>query len=833
MKKILGLALCILLAVSFEFVSCANDDESVSSPVNTATTGTVSTATTNTSGAKTATLEATSGSYTFTENLPATTNIVARAAVDGTKGGVWTFTEKGKTTPKYSGTYKGDISQFGNGEVSLMLTVEQMQNSQGVLVAVQSTKSFSLNATKTSFTAEIPTVTESSIEIPAEDASKTDSVLIKEANAALVAGDYDTAVAKFKSAWKKNPSDANKIYYALTELVTLSTDKELSDIIKNKLGVTDYPATLNAIFTTDWLKEYPRIKKIYAEKCEKNPAGSYLRVSGTPTSTYDNGSLSVHYILYDGGGIDIWHYSGGYLTNITPDANGKYLISFSSYYDTLDTSSYAARAQTAVADYLYNCSSNYSDGTYTYTVTKSDSGNYVRLNGTENSSYTGLSVAYKFADEKWNNTYTYLTDCTLSSSGNYLVDKSRFCSYYAYNLAKTGLNLADYLYDAGDGYKTNLFGSIDTIPALATPSWASSTDYYKNTLIGTTQSYTTWWYLLYANAVTNHENGFNDTIDSLLSIFDKMTTAIKGIVDLLGTGTATLEPEIIANLKLTKILGEEAVSFGKTEMNVLVSALESMDAVLNFAASYDLSADLNIAKVGFDRTSEDLLNIINSCVTAKTLTVRDANKMTAAKTLFVDALSRLITSYDDIKSSTTYPQAAKDKIAEYGDLIYDGAIKAKSAIENGTVLYVPNFKKNPKIFPTSADTAAFGIDMGKIFTPGYFTRAIERSDDLATIKFYYKRIEETDGSATNYRTITTESALTEITNISDFFANTIKDAGSTYTYDSSYTRTCIRYKVGILANNKIITDALPGSQTSIVEELRFIPLFTISKVPAK
>ena len=128
------------------------------------TTGSVTKSTT--SGK--ATLTASTGKYEFTESTSASAYIIAvplfDVTTDTTKGGTWTFTETGKTTPKYKGTYKGDISKLGTSEVKLDLTVKAVADNSGKLVKVESEKNFDLEASTTTFEAQIPTVTASSEE---------------------------------------------------------------------------------------------------------------------------------------------------------------------------------------------------------------------------------------------------------------------------------------------------------------------------------------------------------------------------------------------------------------------------------------------------------------------------------------------------------------------------------------------------------------------------------------------------------------------------------------------------------------------------------------------
>ena len=107
--------------------------------------------------------------------------------------------------------------------------------------------------------------------------------------------------------------------------------------------------------------------------------------------------------------------------------------------------------------------------------------------------------------------------------------------------------------------------------------------------------------------------------------------------------------------------------------------------------------------------------------------------MTLSKATFVDALDMLLASYDFIVSSENdYPQAAKDEIKRYGDVLKSACNQLKNSIASGTVFYIP--KDNP--FETSEwnatkDNCWFGIDMGKLFKAGYFSNIVERTSSGA------------------------------------------------------------------------------------------------------
>ena len=169
MKTFFKLPLVVAaLAMAFIFSSCSNlfnnsEPNIVPTPTTetvsaTNTEGNVAAATTDTNGNKTATLNAVNGSYTFTESLNANSNKGSNAAVDTTKSGVWFFTETGSSTPKYSGTYVGNISLLASETVTLTLTIQSVLDN-GNIKPLSEAIEFSFTAALDAFLATIPQVT--------------------------------------------------------------------------------------------------------------------------------------------------------------------------------------------------------------------------------------------------------------------------------------------------------------------------------------------------------------------------------------------------------------------------------------------------------------------------------------------------------------------------------------------------------------------------------------------------------------------------------------------------------------------------------------------------
>ncbi len=180
-RKIFGLLAASALFAG-AFVSCSNGSDSPSVPANpyvpnnpsgpttslsdsatvknvdeVATTGITATKENNT-----ATLAASNGTYVLT-GTAAQSNIAISALQGQSIGGTWKFTETGKTSPKYMGSYTGDISAIGTADAILTLKVEKVLNN-GLLTAVVEKKDISMTVpTSGTFDATIPAVKVSSV----------------------------------------------------------------------------------------------------------------------------------------------------------------------------------------------------------------------------------------------------------------------------------------------------------------------------------------------------------------------------------------------------------------------------------------------------------------------------------------------------------------------------------------------------------------------------------------------------------------------------------------------------------------------------------------------
>lgn len=141
--------------------------------------------------------------------------------------------------------------------------------------------------------------------------------------------DFDAAMKLYKEAYEQNPCNETALYYALASIASVSVDESVRDILINNFGFKSYPATMNALFSTDWMEEYHKIYHGYIYDIKEAENYSYyVRCDGENFSeTYIPGAEYVSVIenvLSEGKIISISKtYYGG---TFTPSNTGKYYI---------------------------------------------------------------------------------------------------------------------------------------------------------------------------------------------------------------------------------------------------------------------------------------------------------------------------------------------------------------------------------------------------------------------------------------------------------------------------------------------------------------------------
>ncbi len=476
------------------------------------------------------------------------------------------------------------------------------------------------------------------LSVKVKASSKEYKILLNEGIDSLFDQKYDEGIAKIKAAYNKEQNDETKLYYALAEIATISTDISVSNIMKNNFGIKNYPSTLNALINGEWLKEYKRgyYEDVYtlskvSDSDETSYYSYYVKVSGERCDwNSDERECYISALLdEDNDWISCYATDFYYVKNVKLDENGKYLVH------------------------------------------KYDLPQDVREQITDST-----------------------TKYRRSNNGEKLV-------------------LSDY-----DSKK---------IPDYNVPEWLKNSDRYKKSLIKSTQTSATASLLLWGNLVDCNPNGANELIDNILKIFDGKFENAKKLAASISEGNVLVPSKVISALRLEDVLGDSSVYIGKSELNVLISSMQILKGAFQWISSYDLSANISSAKGLFGEKSEEF-EFFRKLANTNSLQVRNLGAMETSKKTFIEAIEILENSYNYLVSSASaYPQAAKDEVARYGDVILAAAEDLKKCIENGKCFYIP--KENP--FETlewnaTSSSNSFGIDMGKLFTAGYFSNFFER-----------------------------------------------------------------------------------------------------------
>lgn len=477
---------------------------------------------------------------------------------------------------------------------------------------------------------------EGTINITVSETSKEWKVLLNQGIELICEGHFDEGFTKIKAAYEIEQNDETKMYYALVELASISTDESVNKIMKENLGITNYPAEFNSLISGDWLEKYPSTRRVSLYDVYDADEGSCVRVDGDLFESWEDDSVRVRCYLDDEG-------------------------------DWLDP-------------YYYN--------------------NYEEM---------------------------YIKNPVVSENGRYLVR-----SWYVPEIPE---GTKYYEYDYTDDYKKILDydkGS-SLLAQFNVPAWLEDTEMYKDSFVGATATVTTQAYRFYASLIDCNPNGANELIDNIVNVFNTKFNPVKEIANTISNNSVLIPAKVIETLNLEELLGDSNVKLGKAELNVVIASLQLFKGIFEWISSYDLSANITELKSLFNSNESFDHNFINDIIKVDTFKTRNESAMALSKATFVDALDMLLASYDFIVSSENdYPQAAKDEIKRYGEVLKSACNQLKNSIANGTVFYIP--KDNP--FETSEwnatkDNCWFGIDMGKLFKAGYFSNIVERTSSGA------------------------------------------------------------------------------------------------------
>ena len=517
--------------------------------------------------------------------------------------------------------------------------------------------------------------------------------------------DIDAAINCFNQAYKTEPNDETAMYYALAQIASISVDENIQKLAKENFGIVSFPNKLNALISSDWLKEYYETEEKAIYEVKKSTNGSFIRVSGTEVEesyNYETWELNTSIAYKENSKGDL-EYASNYLTDVKLDNNGKYFIYTFSYYGSED-----------YTDYLY--------------------------------------------ERNYNGTKKVLRD----------------------------------------------YGIV--APEFKIPTFADTDPWYTNTLLGSTQTSYTVAYLMLANLFSCNPKGFNGMVDNILAAVNTRLDAAIKAAESMTNASVTLDKKYVKLLGLDEYLGDSTVKLGKAELDIVIASMEIIRGAFQMMAATDLSLDLTQITKLFENKWEDSFTRILNIPTVNTLGARSQKSMDNAKASFVDAINRLNSSYTFMKSEDSLLPA---EVREYLD----------STEINTIIKYANSIKKTleatkpeDQVLTIKIDDVTVDIDLGKIFTAGYFANLIEKNDEggLKLIANHFDKdtnIQDIKNLEVNPTNISADLAKTDVVQegLKEFVG-----PGYFYLYDVT---------ISVSVNLKLLTDVVKTSTSLLPIEL--------------
>ena len=507
--------------------------------------------------------------------------------------------------------------------------------------------------------------------------------------------DFDLAVSYFKKAYEADKTDETKLYYALAELASISTDESVAKLLKENFGLKNYPSSMNALFSGSWMKEY-----LYTRACQttvfvKDPNGNYVRGNTYYSDSYDNVlSFYSKYTKYD----DYWispDYYGYYSSHIIPSDTG----------DTMFTISYP-------------------DKTWQY---DNETDNFVEK---ENEDAINEYKAFIEANK----------DCLYSIKETKTVQLPR--AAFGYDYKEKELIPEFTVIDENDpNYQATLYNSLKTTETM---SYLMLANFFKCNAEGFNK--------LIDNILNVYNNRFENAKALVADLSQESITVPADIIFALGLdkwfGENTVkigkaEVDVcFAAMDIYKGLFQWFSSYDLSlDLDVVKDRMFQLHNPNDPYASWG-SVPTRYAEM-FRYGSDTIFAELYSLTNAKTFTVRSETAMTASKNTILNAVNKALASYEYITGdSKTYPSEVKEKIKDYAGPAYEMVAEIAKALKDGTVFEVKN----------SDGKTQFAIDLGKFFTAGYLSNLVEK-DSKGDIKFTANGYQYMDTTGYSYREV--------------------------------------------------------------------------------
>lgn len=525
--------------------------------------------------------------------------------------------------------------------------------------------------------------------------------LIKYGIEAAKNNDLDSAINLFNAAYKKDPNDnLAKVAGALSDLASISTSSEISNFLKDYVGILNYPATPNALISGEWIRKdkFITTRETELEVIEITEERNY--------SNYIKASLGTG--------------ENSVILNTTTSVRKSGEVYRRTFWNT-------------------DCLRKITINGKTYYVTLNDYEAY-------NLNMQGISVNLLGTNVVGNNYYETRRTASFvpDENGEYLIP-----AYYFSNK-----NSEVKTYGCNYSYINYTYPLTYTVPEIAKVN--------ENWFAVTTANSAYLPMLIYANLLQRNEKGLNNAIDALYKATFESTNYKNAITKINSiTGSVKVPGDLIKSLCLDEILGGDGdFIIGNTELKLVESLLNIYKALFEYLQSLNLYTDLTFLKSNllfsndFETTGPDLLidtvknyNATIDPIANNFLGTRADGKLASSKKTLLSVVESLIASYDSMVKDTNYPEAFRDALKECA-VYRDGAVQLQSALKGERdKFFIPmkNFTDLETLtsWPTAEAEGVIYLNVKNIFSKDCIalTRLFEMTSTDKTSKapvFYYE-----------------------------------------------------------------------------------------------
>jgi hypothetical protein len=102
------------------------------------------------------------------------------------------------------------------------------------------------------------------VTVTAKFVTATPAELVEAGTQALVDKNFNAAITAFESAYQGDKSNKEALVYSsLAKLASIATDGNVRKLVMDRLGFINYPGTIDALITSDWMKAYTHEEIVY------------------------------------------------------------------------------------------------------------------------------------------------------------------------------------------------------------------------------------------------------------------------------------------------------------------------------------------------------------------------------------------------------------------------------------------------------------------------------------------------------------------------------------------------------------------------------------------